>query len=231
MSGGKDSALLAKCFQELKKHGKDNFEVVYIAMDPGYAEENRNKLITNCEKLDIPVQLFDSDIFKVVEKTNEGSPCYLCARMRRGYLYKAAQDRGCNKIALGHHFDDVIETILMGVLYSGQFNTMLPKLKSRNFPGMELIRPLYLTREADIIRWVNHNGLDFLRCACGVTANCSDGGSKRQEVKRLLSELRKKDKKIDMNIFRSAEGVNLHNVISYKDNEGKLHYFEGFDEE
>lgn len=222
ISGGKDSMLLAKCMQEIKRHGKMNFELEFLVMDPGYHPENRKLIEENAEKLNIPIRIFDSDIFNIVVDV-EQSPCYLCARMRRGYLYAHAKELGCNKIALGHHFDDAIETILMSVLYGGQFNTMMPKLWSTNFPGMELIRPLYLVKEEAILAWKDFNGLRFLQCACRFTEqiakekNEEEGvhSSKRQEVKELIRELKKINPYVDTNIFRSAENVNLDACIGY----------------
>lgn len=222
ISGGKDSMLLAKCMQEIKRHGKMNFELEFLVMDPGYHPENRKLIEENAEKLNIPIHIFDSDIFNIVVDV-EQSPCYLCARMRRGYLYAHAKELGCNKIALGHHFDDAIETILMSVLYGGQFNTMMPKLWSTNFPGMELIRPLYLVKEEAILAWKDFNGLRFLQCACRFTEqiakekNEEEGvhSSKRQEVKELIRELKKINPYVDTNIFRSAENVNLDVCIGY----------------
>lgn len=218
ISGGKDSMLMAKCIEHLQKYSEIPFEARYIVMDPGYNPVNRQKIIDNAGLLEIPVEIFESSIFDAVADI-EKNPCYLCARMRRGYLYSRAQALGCNKIALGHHFDDVIETILMGVIYGAQFQTMMPKLHSSNFTGMELIRPLYMVREADIIAWARYNGLEFLQCACRFTERCAEGdgvgASKRQEIKELLKKLRADNPLIDMNIFRSAENVNLETVISY----------------
>lgn len=234
ISGGKDSMLMAKLFQELSRHGKKNFEAVYLVMDPGYNPLNLQKIRENAELLQVPVTIFSSQIFDAVVEI-EKSPCYLCARMRRGYLYNQARELGCNKIALGHHFDDVIETILMGMLYGGQVQTMMPKLHSTNFPGMELIRPLYLVREEDIIHWAGYNGLSFIRCACRFTeqsAACEDKEqiSKRQEVKELIRELRKKSPFIEKNIFRSVENVNLDTVIAYKKDGQKRCFLEGYRE-
>lgn len=228
ISGGKDSMLLAKCMQELKKHRKMNFELVFLVMDPGYNETNRKKIIENAKILNIPITIFKSDIFDVVENITD-HPCYLCARMRRGYLYKKAQELGCNKIALGHHFDDVIETILMGMLYGAQMQTMMPKLHSTYHKGMELIRPLYFVKEADIIRWRNRNNLEFIQCACKFTEsytanNNSDVRSKRKEIKDLINELRKVYDKVDMNIYSSTKNVNLNTIISYV-KDGKVHNF------
>ncbi len=222
ISGGKDSMLLAKCMQEIKRHGKMNFELEFLVMDPGYHPENRKLIEENAERMNIPIRIFDSDIFNIVVDV-EQSPCYLCARMRRGYLYSHAKELGCNKIALGHHFDDAIETILMSVLYGGQFNTMMPKLWSTNFPGMELIRPLYLVKEEAILAWKDFNKLKFLQCACRFTEqiarekNEEEGvhSSKRQEVKELIRELKKINPYVDTNIFRSAENVNLDACIGY----------------
>lgn len=228
ISGGKDSMLMAKLFQELARHGKKNFEVVYLVMNPGYHERNLQKILANAKLMEVPIQVFESQIFDAVFRI-EKSPCYLCARMRRGHLYSKAQELGCNKIALGHHFDDVIETILMGMLYGGQVQTMMPKLHSTNFPGMELIRPLYLVREADIIHWASYNDLEFIRCACRFTeasASCAESEqiSKRQEVKELIRELKEKSPFIEKNIFRSVENVNLDTVIAYK-KDGQKHLF------
>lgn len=225
ISGGKDSMLMAKCFQELKSHGTDNFDVVFLCMNPGYNEENKQKIIKNAKILNIPLIMFETDIFKRVDRI-EDHPCYLCARMRRGHLYKKAQELGCNKIALGHHFDDVIETILMGMLYGAQMQTMMPKVKSTSHPGMELIRPLYLIKEADIISWMKTNELNFIKCACKVTERYAveRKGTKRDEMKELIKELRKKYSDIDVNIFRSAQNVNLDTLISYRKN-GKEYNF------
>ena len=193
ISGGKDSMLLAKCMQELQRHGKVKFDLEFLVMDPGYNPMNRQIIIDNAEYLNIPIKIFNTDIYDIVAGVAD-SPCYLCARMRRGYLYKNAQELGCNKIALGHHFDDVIETILMSMLYGGQIQTMMPKLHSTNFKGMELIRPLYLVKEADILAWKRHHDLKFIQCACRLTENCllgdSGGGSKRQEMKALIKKFR-----------------------------------------
>ncbi len=224
ISGGKDSMLMAKLFQELERHGKKNFQAVYLAMDPGYKEENAALIRRNAERMGLSLTGYSSEIFQTVE--GKDSACYLCARMRRGCLYSKARELGCNKIALGHHFDDVIETILMGMLYGGQVQTMMPKLHSAHFPGMELIRPLYLVRERDIIRWADYNGLRFLRCACRFTEDCASGGreSKRQQVKELIRALAEKDPVIENNIFRSVENVCLDTVIAYK-KDGERHRF------
>lgn len=228
ISGGKDSMLLAKCMQELERHGKFDFELAFIVMDPGYNAINRQIIINNAGLLNIPIEMFETGIYDIVAEA-EGSPCYLCARMRRGYLYKQARELGCNKIALGHHFDDVVETVLLGMFYGGQFQTMMPKLHSTNHEGMELIRPLYMVREADIIDWKNFNDLQFIQCACRFTENCTmcdngAGGSKRQEIKALIKKLRKTDGIIDKNIFRSMYNVNLNTVIGYQ-KDGVKHSF------
>ena len=226
ISGGKDSMLLAKCMQEILRHGKMHFELVFLVMDPGYRPQNRQLIEENARTLGIELTIFESEIFDVVVDI-EQSPCYLCARMRRGYLYAKAKELGCNKIALGHHFDDVIETILMSVLYGGQFNTMMPKLHSTNFEGMELIRPLYHVKEADILAWKDFNGLRFLQCACRFTERCANQDdameSKRQEMKRLIAEFREKNPHIDRNIFKSAQNVNLDACLGYV--QGKTRYF------
>lgn len=234
ISGGKDSMLLAKLMQELKKHGKVNFDLKFLVMNPGYNERNRQKIIENAELLQIPIHMFETDIFNIVS-TVEETPCYLCARMRRGYLYKNAQDLGCNKIALGHHFDDVVETILMGMLYGGQIQTMMPKLHSTNFPGMELIRPMYLVKEADIITWRDYNRLEFLQCACRFTENISNsnngiGESKRQEMKVLIQQFREISDHIEMNIFRSIHNVNLNTLIGYHNNNMTYNFLDDYDE-
>jgi len=229
ISGGKDSMLMAKLFQELSRHGKHNFEVEFLVMNPGYNNINYITILNNAKLLDIPITVFDSDIFNVVVDIPD-SPCYLCARMRRGYLYAKAKELGCNKIALGHHYDDVIETILMGMLYGGQVQTMMPKLHSTNFEGMELIRPLYFIREDDIIHWMNYNNLHFIRCACRFTENStlsknSEETSKRKEIKALIKELSTRSPYIESNIFKSVENVNLNTIVAYKTADGKKHHF------
>ena len=226
ISGGKDSMLLAKLFQELKRHNKFEFELVYLVMNPGYKQENADLIKENAELMGVPITVFESDIFSNVEHI-EKSPCYICARMRRGYLYSKAKELGCNKIALGHHYDDVIETILMGMLYGAQVQTMMPKLHSSNFEGMELIRPMYLIREKDIKHWRDYNELKFLQCACKFTEDCADevAESKRQEIKRMIAELEKQDSQIPGNIFKSVENINLSTIIAYKDKEGNKHHF------
>lgn len=234
ISGGKDSMLMAKLFQELSRHGKKNFEVVFLVMNPGYNEINYQTIKDNAQILNVPITVFESDIFNIVA-SEEQSPCYLCARMRRGYLYSKAKELGCNKIALGHHYDDVIETILMGMLYGAQVQTMMPKLHSTNFEGMELIRPLYLIREADIIHWANYNDLHFIQCACRFTEHCAscggtEKGSKRAEIKELIHELAQKDPVIEYNIFRSVENVNLNTVIGYKQDGVKHNFLDTYDD-
>ena len=228
ISGGKDSMLMAKLFQELEAHGKKNFRAVYMVMNPGYNDINYQTILDNARLMGIPVEVFHSDIFDIVA-SGQGSPCYLCARMRRGHLYSRARELGCNKIALGHHFDDVIETILMGMLYSAQVQTMMPKLKSTNFAGMELIRPMYLIRERDIKNWCRYNQLHFIQCACRLTESCNvcggeEKGSKRGEMKALIGELEKGNPYVPMNIFRSVENVNLNTLIAYQKN-GVQHHF------
>lgn len=228
ISGGKDSMLMAKCFQEIQRHRKFYFELVFLVMDPGYHIRNRQMIEQNAKILGIPLTVFETQIFDTVDKI-EKSPCYLCARMRRGYLYSKARELGCNKIALGHHFDDVIETILMGMLYGGQIQTMMPKLHSTNFAGMELIRPMYLVRENDIIHWRDYHGLQFIQCACHFTdayVNHNNGevSSKRQEVKQLIQKLKEINPYVEFNIFKSVENVNLNTIIAYKQN-GVRHSF------
>ena len=229
ISGGKDSMLMAKLFQEIKRHRQVEFELTFLVMDPGYNKENRELIESNAEALGIPITIFESIIFDAVD-TIEKNPCYLCARMRRGYLYSHAKELGCNKIALGHHYDDVIETILMGMIYGAQIQTMMPKLHSTNFEGMELIRPLYLVREADICAWRDYNELHFLQCACHFTETCStcdeDGTtpSKRLETKRIIAELKKTNPYVETNIFNSVSNVHLDTVIEYK-KDGVRHNF------
>lgn len=236
ISGGKDSMLMAKLFQELKRHNKFDFQLTFLVMDPGYSRENRKIIEQNARLMDIPIVVFESDIFDTVD-TIEKSPCYLCARMRRGHLYKKAQELGCNKIALGHHYDDVIETILMGMLYGAQVQTMMPKLHSTNFEGMELIRPLYLIREEDIKKWRDYNELHFLQCACHFTDTCSscrdDGtsNSKRLEIKKLIADLKKVNPFVEANIFKSVENVNLDTVIAYKEKGERHHFLDTYGEE
>ncbi len=229
ISGGKDSTLMAKLFQEIQRHRKVSFELTFLVMDPGYNRENRELIESNAAALGIPIHVFESRIFDAVD-TIDKSPCYLCARMRRGYLYNEAKTLGCNKIALGHHYDDVIETILMGMLHGAQIQTMMPKLHSTNFEGMELIRPMYLIRESDICAWRDYNELRFLQCAChftaAVAANNPDDPmeSKRQDTKRLIKELCKDNPFVASNIFKSVENVNLNTIIEYK-KDGVRHNF------
>ena len=228
ISGGKDSFLLAKCIEELQKHGKFKFDAKYVVMDPGYNEYNRQMILDNAKLLNVDIQVFNSDIFNVIAST-EKSPCYLCARMRRGYLYSKAQELGCNKIALGHHFDDVIETTLIGMFYASQLKAMIPKLHSTNFEGMELIRPMYCIHEEDIIAWMNYNGLEFIQCACrfteNYTLNNNEGGmSKRQEIKMLIRQLKKDNPLIDKSIFNSIHAVSLDTMPGYKTH-GKTYSF------
>ena len=229
ISGGKDSMLMAKLFQEIQRHRKVSFDLVFLVMDPGYNRENRVLIENNAETLGIPVTIFESSIFDTVDKA-EKNPCYLCARMRRGYLYSRAKALGCNKIALGHHYDDVIETVLMGMLHAGQFRTMMPKVRSSHFERMELIRPMYLIREKDICAWRDWNDLVFLQCACHFTDTCTtcheDGttSSKRLETKKLIAALKKDNPAVEANIFKSMENVDLDAVIGYKEN-GKKHSF------
>ena len=227
ISGGKDSFLLAKCIQELQRHGKVPFQAHYVVMDPGYKSENRKQIIENAQLLNIPIKIFDSDIFEVVKQFDIKSACYLCARMRRGYLYSKAKELGCNKIALGHHFNDVIETNLLSLFYGAEIKTMMPKLHSTNFEGMELIRPLYLVKEEDIISWGNYHHLKFLNCACRFTEKTlkeEDHFSKRNEMKQLIKELKKIHKGIDYNIFKAFDNVNLNCVLGTK-KEGCYHSF------
>ena len=234
ISGGKDSMLMAKLFQELKRHNKFNFEVKFLVMDPGYSPENRKVIEENARKMKIPIQIFESNIFESVFEI-EKSPCYICARMRRGYLYNYAQQMGCNKIALGHHYDDVIETILMGMLYSAQVQTMMPKLHSTNFEGMELIRPMYLIREDDIKAWRDYNDLHFIQCACKFTDTCTtcnneENQSKRMEIKKLIAELKKTNPFVEGNIFKSVENVNLDTVVGYKAKGVRHNFLDTYDD-
>ena len=234
ISGGKDSMLMAKLFQELKRHNKFEFEVKYLVMDPGYNEANRHIIEENARRLNIPVTFFESNIFDAVYEI-ENSPCYLCARMRRGHLYAYAKELGCNKIALGHHYDDVIETILMGMLYGGQVQTMMPKLHSTNFEGMELIRPLYLIREDDIKSWRDYNDLHFIQCACKFTDTCTtcnneENRSKRVEIKELIRTLKQKNPFVEGNIFKSVENVNLDTIVEYKTGGVRHNFLERYDQ-
>ena len=232
ISGGKDSMLMAKLLQELKKHGKIQFDLVFLVMNPGYNQDNWKIIQDNAKLLGIPLTVFENDIFDTVAGI-EKNPCYLCARMRRGYLYSRAKSLGCNKIALGHHFDDVIETILMGMLYSGKVETMMPKLHSRNFEGMELIRPMYMIKEADIKAWRDYNKLHFIQCACRFTENCAScgggRGSKRDEMKELIGKIRQISDVIEGNIFKSVQNINLRTVIGYHKDGEKYHFLDDYD--
>lgn len=232
ISGGKDSMLLAKCMQEFCRHNDVNFKVEFICMDPGYSIKNRQKILDNAELLNIPINIFETKIFEAVDKIDNRA-CYLCARMRRGYLYRKAKELECNKIALGHHFDDVIETVLMGILYSGQMQTMMPKLHSTEHEGMELIRPFYFVREDDIIRWRDNNKLEFLKCACKITErnealNIEQIESKREKMKRLIKELKKDYDKIDMNIYNSTKKINLDTIISYIKDDKEINFLDKY---
>lgn len=227
ISGGKDSFLLAKCIQELQRHGKVNFNAHYVVMDPGYNEYNKQYILDNASLLNVPIEMFSTDIFDVVSTVDSKSPCYLCARMRRGHLYNKAKELGCNKIALGHHFDDVIETTLLSMFYGAEIKTMLPKLHSTNFEGLELIRPLYLVKEQDVINWRDYSELTFINCACRFTEGCSlinDGTSKRKEIKELIKKLRTINSDIDNNIFKSMDNVNINAVLGIK-NDGEYKSF------
>ncbi len=234
ISGGKDSMLLAKLMQELQRHGKFPFELVFLVMNPGYHEDNWSIIQNNAKILGIPLTVFESEIFDIVADIDR-NPCYLCARMRRGHLYAHAQELGCNKIALGHHFDDMIETVLMGMLYSGKVETMMPKLHSKNFPGMELIRPLYMVREADIKAWRDYHGLHFIQCACRFTEQCAtcegEHESKRDEVKHLIASLRQTSDVIDYNIFNSVHNVNLRTIIGYHKDDMQYNFLDDYDRE
>ena len=230
ISGGKDSFFLAKCIQEIKRHGKINFDAEYVVMNPGYNEKNKNLIIENAKTLNIPIKMFESDIFDIVSKVDK-SPCYLCARMRRGYLYSKAQELGCNKIALGHHFDDVIETTLLSMFYGSEIKTMMPKLHSENYPGLELIRPLYLVKEDAIISWAKSNELTFLNCACKFTENVElkEENSKRKEMKELIKNLKKVNEDIDYNIFKALDNINLNCVLGTKKDGVYKSFLEDYD--
>lgn len=229
ISGGKDSILLAKCMEEIKKHGKIKFDLVFLVMNPGYNDSNLQKIIKNAELLGIDINIFNSDIFSIINKHASDSPCYLCARMRRGFLYDHAKALGCNKIALGHHFDDVIETIMLSIMYGGEYKSMMPKLKSTNFEDMELIRPLYLIREDDIVAWKNYNNLDFINCACKFTEKDSKKDSKRLEIKMLIKTLEKNNPNVAYNIFKSSENVNIDTVLAIKKDGVKKLFLEDYD--
>ena len=232
ISGGKDSMLMAKLFQEVKRRNKFPFELVFLCMDPGYSEQTLTMIRANARLLNVPLTMFESHIFDAVDNVTQ-SPCYLCARMRRGYLYSRAKELGCNKIALAHHYDDVIETTLMSILYSGQVQTMMPKLHSMNFEGMELIRPMYLIREEDVKKWRDANGLQFIRCACHFTEQCADRGtgdslSKRLAAKRLIAELKKTEPNIEGNLFKSMQNIHLDAVLGYKQGGVKHSFLDGY---
>ena len=231
ISGGKDSFLLAKCMEEIKRHGKVHFDLCFVCMNPGYNEKNKKLILKNAKTLNIPLEMFDSDIFDVVSSVDR-SPCYLCARMRRGSLYKKAQDLGCNKIALGHHFDDVIETTLLSMFYGAELKTMMPKLHSENFEGLELIRPLYLVKEEDIVAWAKFNGLSFLNCACRFTEENyqkDKTNSKRLEMKRLVRELKKSNPNIDYNIFKALDNINMNCVLGWKTDKEKNSFLDNYE--
>ena len=227
ISGGKDSMILAKLLEELKRHGKKQFDLKYIVMDPGYNKENLALIKRNLKILNIDAEIFKSDIFEVVDTNGGTSPCYLCARMRRGCLYNKAKELGCNKIALGHHFDDVIETILLNVLYAGEYKTMMPKLKSTNFENIELIRPMYFVKEEDIIAWAKSNNLTFINCACKMTSRTENEG-KRQEIKDLIKQLKNVNENVDINILKSSYNVNLESIIGYKQNNTKNNFLDNY---
>ena len=233
ISGGKDSFLLAKCMQELIRHGHIDFQAEYVIMDPGYSKKNREKIERNAKILNIPIKIFDTNIFEIVSKEDVKNSCYLCARMRRGNLYSKACELGCNKIALGHHFDDVIETTLLSMFYGSEIKTMIPKLHSDNFRGLELIRPLYKVHEKDIIAWKENNNLDFINCACRFTEQCNlldDTSSKRLEIKNLIKELRLKNSNVDYNIFKALDNINLNCVLGYKKNGEYKSFLDDYDE-
>lgn len=231
ISGGKDSFLMAKCFQEIKKHGKIDFQVCYVVMNPGYTDKHLEEIKENAKVLNIPIEIFNSDIFLNVDNMNAKSPCYMCARMRRGHLYNKARELGCNKIALGHHFDDVIETTLLSIIYGAEVKTMMPKLYSDNFKGLELIRPMYLIKEKDIIAWSKYNNLKFLNCACKMTIESSkiEDASKRKEIKRLIDNLRKNNQYVDYNIFKSMQNINLTQVLGYKKDDVEYFFLDDYD--
>ena len=232
ISGGKDSFLLAKCIEELIRHGKVNFNAKYVAMNPGYNQENYDKIVENAKLLNIPIEIFESDVFNVATKLNEENPCYMCARMRRGYLYSKAKELGCNKIALGHHFDDVIETTLLSMFYGAEIKTMMPKLHSDNYEGLELIRPLYLVKESAIVAWRDFNELTFLNCACKFTEKLEldeIGISKRLEIKKLIKKLRDEKKNIDNNIFTALNNINMNCILGYKKDKKYTSFLDDYD--
>ncbi len=229
ISGGKDSFLMAKCLEELKRHGKIDFELKYVVMNPGYSQKNIDLIKKNSQLLNLDLEIFDTDVFEVANKLNEKSPCYLCARMRRGHLYSKAQELGCNKIALGHHFDDVIETTLLSMFYASEVKTMMPKLYSDHFQGLQLIRPMYYIKEKAIQDWVSYNRLTFLNCACKFVAkNDLENQSKRKEIKTLIENLRKTNQDIDNNIFKSLDNVNLNCILGYRVNEEKVSFLDHY---
>ena len=229
ISGGKDSFLLAKCIEELIKHGKFKFEAEYVVMNPGYKPDIMKQIKKNAKILGIDIKVFDSDIFEVANKLNPVAPCYMCARMRRGFLYSKAKELGCNKIALGHHFNDVIETSLLAMLYSSEVKTMLPKLHSENFEGLELIRPLYLVHEDDIISFAKYNNLEFINCACSFTDSKSNQG-KRLEIKMLIKEIKKVNKNVESNIFTALDNINLNCVLGYKKNNKTYSFLDDYED-
>ena len=232
ISGGKDSFLLAKCIEELQKHGPVHFEALYVCMNPGYNDYNKNLILENAKQLHVNLQMFDSTIFDTVASIKDGNPCYLCARMRRGHLYSKARELGCNKIALGHHFDDVIETTLLSMFYGSEIKTMMPKLHSENFPGIELIRPMYMVKEEAIISWKDYNQLKFINCACRFTETCSindDSTSKRLEIKKLIKKLKETNNKVDYNIFKSLDNINLNCVLGVKKDKKYKSFLEDYD--
>lgn len=233
ISGGKDSFLMAKCIEEFQKHSKVKFEVKYIVMDPGYNKNILTLIESNLKKLNINAEIFSTNIFSVADKISKETPCYLCARMRRGHLYNIAKTLGCNKIVLGHHFDDVIETILLNILYAGEIKTMMPKVKSKNFIGLELIRPMYFIREKDIISWVEYNNLHFINCACQFTEQVEnkEHKSKRKEIKELIKDLQKDNKYIENNIFNSVSNINLNTIIAYTKDNIKSNFLDDYDSE
>ena len=232
VSGGKDSFLLAKCVEELKKHGGVNFDACYVCMNPGYNELNKQMILKNAKILNVDLEMFESDIFDVANTLNEKSPCYMCARMRRGYLYNKAKELGCNKIALGHHFDDVVETTLLSMFYGSEVKTMLPKLHSENFEGLELIRPLYLVKEANVLAWCKYNDLTFINCACKFTDRVSKSDehiSKRKEMKELIKKLREMNPDIDYNIFKAMDNVNLNCILGTRKDGVHKSFMEDYD--
>ncbi len=228
ISGGKDSLLLAKLFQELKRHNKIPFDLAFISMNPGFNDKNRELIVSNCEHLNIPVKIRNSNIFEVVEKIAKENPCYMCARMRRGFLYNAAKELGCNKLALGHHFDDVIETTMLNMFYGGQFKTMVPKIEAQNFEDIELIRPMMMVKEKDIIRWLKNSGISSMNCGCVVAAKKT--ASKRREIKELIQSLRKINPDVDQSIYRAATNVNVNAILGYVKNGEKIHFNEIYKE-